>query len=792
MYTVYNILLNFVFIISFPYLLLRAVLGKHGINERMGRLPQEKKASLLSGKVIWFHAASVGEVKALSTIIPQVKKDHPEYALVVSTLTKSGKKEAERILKEIKFVFFLPVDLKRFVRKALNEIKPTALILVETELWPNLIREAKRRRSFVGLINGRISETSQRKYLVAKNLFSETVSYIDLLCMQSEEHKERMILLGGNPNKIKVTGNLKFDRLLYATQSIHKDELKNKLAIPDHFKVIIGGSIRAGEERILINVFERLKQKNNKLLFILAPRHLDRVKEIERILFDGGMNYIRKSKLDIKTPLNDQSLILLDTMGELSQLYALADVAFVGGSLVPVGGHNLLEPAIYGVPVLFGPYIDNFKEEAKILIQSGGGIKVKDEAELYLNLSSLLSDDEKRRKLGEKAKEAIQKETGASQRTTDLIFSLLENHRRQSAVGSPPRNANVRRTADGGRRTLWILTIFSWLYRLGCAIRLFLYRCGVRQEKRLGAKVISVGNITVGGTGKTPLVIYLAEKLKERNKKVAILSRGYKRKNKKMLELTQKTRDEFTWEDVGDEPYLISQRLSDVPIIVSKHRNISGQYAIEKYGTQILILDDGFQHLRLFRNLDIVVIDAVNPFGNGKFLPVGRLREPLSSLKRADVYILTKTDQVSKVSELIDTLKKYNSHAPVVESIYKIRSMENLFDGSSVNLKDVENKKALVFSGIGNPLSFENSLKPLKIRTLKHQRFRDHYPYRQNDILHLIDQANSLRADFIVTTEKDSVRIPLIKEQEIPIYVLKIEIKITNGEEILLKKIEGK
>jgi 3-deoxy-D-manno-octulosonic-acid transferase len=426
MYTVYNILLNFVFIISFPYLLLRAALGKHGINERMGRLPQERKESLLSGKVIWFHAASVGEVKALSTIIPQVKKDHPEYALVVSTLTKSGKKEAERILKEIKFVFFLPVDLKRFVRKALADIKPTALILVETELWPNLIREAKRRGSFVALINGRISETSLRKYLVAKNLFSETVSYIDLLCMQSEEHKERMILLGGNPDRIKITGNLKFDRLLYATQTIHRDELKNKLGISERFRVIIGGSVRSGEEKILIGVFKKLTQENQNLLFVLAPRHLDRLKEMEKALSDWGMKFIRKSQLDIKTPLNDQSLILLDTMGELSGLYALADVAFVGGSLVPVGGHNLLEPAIYGVPVLFGPYIDHFKEEARILIQSGGGIKVKDEAELYLNLSSLLSDDEKRRKLGEKAKEAIQKETGASQRTTDLIFFFIE------------------------------------------------------------------------------------------------------------------------------------------------------------------------------------------------------------------------------------------------------------------------------------------------------------------------------------------------------------------------------
>jgi tetraacyldisaccharide 4'-kinase len=341
-------------------------------------------------------------------------------------------------------------------------------------------------------------------------------------------------------------------------------------------------------------------------------------------------------------------------------------------------------------------------------------------------------------------------------------------------------------------KIIWLLFPFTVLYRLGCAIRLFLYRWGICKQKRLKAKVISVGNITVGGTGKTPLVIYLAEKLKERNKNVAILSRGYKRKNKKMLELTQKTRGEFGWEDVGDEPYLISRRLADVPIMVSKQRDISGQCAIEKYGTDILILDDGFQHLRLFRNLDIVVIDAINPFGNGRLLPAGMLREPLSSLKRADVFILTKTDQASNIDGLINILKKYNPHAPIVESIYQICSIEKLSDRTSVELKDVEDKKALVFSGIGNPLSFENSLRALKIQILKHQRFRDHFPYRKKDILYLKDEAKNLGANFIVTTEKDSVRILLIKEQEIPIYVLKIEMKITKGEEILLKKIEGK
>ena len=359
-------------------------------------------------------------------------------------------------------------------------------------------------------------------------------------------------------------------------------------------------------------------------------------------------------------------------------------------------------------------------------------------------------------------------------------------------------NLNLNSTDVCWRRTLWLLTPFSWLYRLAGGIRLFLYRSGVFRQKRLPAKVISVGNVTVGGTGKTPLVIYLAERLKENSKNVAILTRGYKRKKKEMVDLLPRAQERINWEDVGDEPYLMMQNLSDVPIIVSKHRVISGLHAIEKYRAEFLILDDGFQHLKLHRDIDIVVIDSTNPFGNGKLLPAGRLRESLYSLKRADLFVLTKTDQASDLDELVHTLQKYNPQAPLVESIYRIRSIDQQPDGVSVNLKEVEHKRALVFSGIGNPLSFENSLNQLKIQILKHHRFPDHFAYQQKDILFLIEEAKSLKADFIITTEKDSVRIPLINQSEvlpqtelgIPFYVLKIDLKITKGEEILLRKIE--
>jgi tetraacyldisaccharide 4'-kinase len=339
---------------------------------------------------------------------------------------------------------------------------------------------------------------------------------------------------------------------------------------------------------------------------------------------------------------------------------------------------------------------------------------------------------------------------------------------------------------------LGILLPFSFLYRLISGARTWLYESGVWKQRKLEARVISVGNVTAGGTGKTPLVIYLAEKLKEKNRKVAILTRGYGRKKKQMVELTKQTRERINWVDVGDEPYLLAGRLVDVPILVSRRRAISGRHAIRELGSEILILDDGFQHLKLSRDLDIVVIDSTDPFGNGRLLPAGILREPLTSLKRADLFVMTKTDQASSTDELIGVLKGHNPKAPIVESVYRVRSVEDLISGHPVEPKDMRGKSAIAFSGIGNPASFESSLKQLGIRISKHRKFRDHHAYGRKDIADIKRQAEESRADFIITTEKDSVRIPLVKESEIPFYVLGIDLAVIQGEETLLNRIEGR
>jgi 3-deoxy-D-manno-octulosonic-acid transferase len=392
----------------------------------MGILPKGTKKLLRSKKVIWFHSASVGEVRILPTIVPKLKKLIPEFSIVISTLTKTGKIEAGKIIPEADLVFYAPVDIPFFVKKTIKKVNPFALILVETELWPNLIKKAKEQKAFVALINGRLSAKSFPQYLRFRSLFSLVLSYFNLLCMRTDEDAERAKILGAEPEKIKIVGNLKFDQMIPRFDKYDKEAIRKSLGISNSCQIIVAGSIREGEEKIILDVFQRLRKENPSFLLILAPRHLNQINLIEEYLLGLGLKFRKKTEIDKKS-IEDQnySVILLDTMGELFSIYCIADVAFVGGSLVPSGGHNILEPAIWGVPVIFGPHIDDFKFAASCLIQSGGGIMVESEDELYQSFSGLLKDEKLRKHLGQKGKKAVEKQRGAAEQTVRFLLEGL-------------------------------------------------------------------------------------------------------------------------------------------------------------------------------------------------------------------------------------------------------------------------------------------------------------------------------------------------------------------------------
>jgi 3-deoxy-D-manno-octulosonic-acid transferase len=248
------------------------------------------------------------------------------------------------------------------------------------------------------------------------------LSNFDLFCMQSKEDAEKLWNLGGDKSKTEIVGNLKFDRALLGINGSNKVILRRRLGLSKEDRLIIAGSTHQEEERIILTVFKKLKEEQKNLVLLLAPRHLSRLGEIQELLSELKLNYIRKSK---PKKGKGAEVILLDTMGELENLYSIGEIAFVGGSLVPTGGHNILEPASYGIPVLFGPHIDNFKPSSDLLLKFGGGIMVKDQEELYQKMSELLKNETTRKQIGEKGKQALLSQTGTSEKTVQLLLKHL-------------------------------------------------------------------------------------------------------------------------------------------------------------------------------------------------------------------------------------------------------------------------------------------------------------------------------------------------------------------------------
>ncbi len=333
----------------------------------------------------------------------------------------------------------------------------------------------------------------------------------------------------------------------------------------------------------------------------------------------------------------------------------------------------------------------------------------------------------------------------------------------------------------------FILLILSGIYYLGLQVIRFLYRVRILKRLKLKARVISAGNLTVGGTGKTPAVEGIARLLQEKGRKIAILSRGYKRvkgrglRVKDVAVVTDGKEILLSAKEAGDEPYLLAQNSSGIPIVVGKNRIKSGNYCLANFNTETFILDDGFQYQRLERDLDILLIDSLNPFGNGHLLPRGILREPLRSLKRADLYILTRTDQVRNLEGLKNRIRSINPFTPILESIHAPCYLEDLKSKKKFDLEFIKDKEVLALSSIAHPESFEKTLKDLRAIIMKRLRYPDHHPYTKEDLEEISTKA---RGCLIITTQKDGVRLEPLLENE-SILALRIELKITKDQEIL-------
>lgn len=430
-YLFYTLGLLLSLLVMLPYFLYQALrYNKYHstFSQRLGRrLPPPT-----SQPTIWVHAVSVGETLAVEPLLHQLHERVPAYRLIVSTTTETGQAVARRRLSKIAQTIYFPFDFAFCIRRALNQLAPSLVLITETEIWPNFLRACHQYHVPVILINGRISDRSFRGYYALRRYMAGVLDQFSLLLMQSQRDAERARQLGAPSDRVVVTGNLKYD-LMVPDLRARVSELDHQFDLT-HSRLIVAGSTARGEEQLLLEAFATLLQQpeTGHLRLLLAPRHPERFDEVAALIAQAGFSFARRSQPSDTTHSRTCPVILLDTVGELTAAYAAADIVFVGGSLVPVGGHNILEPALFGKPTVVGPYTSNFQAIVQEFIHEEALIQLTPPdtapypSQLFDVFRSLILDEPRRQKLGQKARNLLERNRGATDRTLKLIAGFLD------------------------------------------------------------------------------------------------------------------------------------------------------------------------------------------------------------------------------------------------------------------------------------------------------------------------------------------------------------------------------
>ena len=827
MYILYNILgLLAFFVLILPFSVYRLVTEK-GFSARfrqsLGLIRREEIANVSNTDCIWIHGASVGEIVATSPIVKEIKKIMPERKVLVSAFTVPGYNMASQIISEADAIIYFPLDLAWVAESVVRRVHPGIFMPVETELWPNFLRALRERNIPVMMVNGRISERSVKTYQYLFSIWRDMLRTVSRFCMQSSIDANYITHLGADPQKIFVTGNTKFDQTYAEVTPEDLANYKMELGLgEDAFPVILAGSTHAPEEQYVLTAFSELHKKYPKARLIMALRFNNRVDEIRRLCDKFGYQAGLRSKLkDMSGPRPEYPVVLIDTIGELGRIYSVGDLVFVGGSLMNHGGHNVLEPAAHAKPIVVGPSMQNFKDSYSLLSKAGALRTVQDAGGLTKTFLEIAGNDALRRQMGEASLQVIRENRGAALNTMHYLEDLLEKASVPHAYTKeyPVNTRNFNDAGGGGLKhsaaiiqyifhmahaperpwyafiLLGFLRGLSYLYGFGARVNLWLYEAGFLSRRKLNCCVISIGNITVGGTGKTPTAQRVAKMIKNLGYRVVILNRGYRSHWDKPLGVVSDGRKIFmTSYEAGDEAYLMAKMMPGVPVVIGKNRDVTGSYAVEKLNAEVIIMDDGYQHWQLERDLDIVLVDTLNLFGNGNLLPRGILREPLSHLNRADLFLFTKSDQSSQLtrSSLTENIRQYNTKAPIVESIHHAKEFVEIADwykGIQQNplpLEELKGKRVMVFSAIGNPSSFEQNVSGCGLDIVEAIRYPDHHDYGMLEMQYIGERASKLKADALITTGKDAVKIPtefIYFNRDIPLYVMNMDIMITRNEE---------
>ncbi len=712
----------------------------HHLAERFGQLPFRRTQR--GG--LWLHAVSVGEVLSSIEMIRQLKITLPGTPIYVSVTTLAGRDIAEQRLAGLAdHIFYSPVDLCWAVRRTLRHLDPLTVIIFETEIWPTLWRETKRRGAGLIILNGRISDRAWPRYQQLWWLFRPVLAHADRILAQSEIDADRYRQLLRDSDRIESVGNLKYD----ATPPEPAEALRAWVERLSPSAVWIAASTMPpliegdiDEDDVVIDAYQKLASASGPgLLLILAPRRPDRFELVAEKLRTAGIPFVRRSAMG---PLALPGVLLLDTMGELSGAFALADVVFMGGTLARRGGHNVLEPAYFGRPIIVGPNNQNFAVIVEHFLNDGALRQITSAAQLAPTVAELLTNPGQ---YGQQAQIAAARERGATARAMSAVLEVID----ESLTHEPG---------------FWWLAPLEWLWFAGVTID----RAIRGRGHYLAPATVSLGNLTYGGAGKTPLTLWLAERLP----RAAVLTRGYGRQHREILALPPGTHAPI--EHTGDEAQIFL-RSGRVAVGIGSDRRAAARALARVFQPDAFLLDDGFQHWPLARDFDIVLIDTQDPFGGGRLLPVGRLREPISALSRAGFVVLTRTQSSRRYTKLLARIRRENTRAPIVRA--SIRPVTWMRGNEPVSLAPGQ---YAAFCGLANPGSFRSSVAALGWQPVSFTAFPDHHRYVASDLEPLTVAAH----DGLLTTEKDWVKVEQLGLAT-PVYWLKVELEVDEGPELL-------
>jgi tetraacyldisaccharide 4'-kinase len=747
------------------------------LSERFGGRPSSYQPTVGDG--IWLHAVSVGEVVSAAGLLQELRDRHPNLPLWVSVGTVAGRVIAEERLAGLaNAIFYAPIDYAFAVRSVLRRIRPAIVVILETEIWPVLYREVKHTGATLVIVNGRISDRAFPRYRRWRFFFRHILQLPDAFSVQSEQDRARYIEIGAPEEKVRVIGNLKYDvaQLRREPPKVIEDvleRLRPEITWIAASTMPPADSADVDEDEVVVDAFQELSKTHKKLLLILVPRRPERFSSAEQRLRAAGVPYLLRSADSIDPALALPCVLLLDSIGELASLFPLADIVFMGGTLARRGGHNILEPAVRGRAIVVGPHMENFSTIAAEFRARLAVLEIANSDALLPAMEKLIRDPKLREDLGAGAAELAAMHRGT---TTKAVAMILEW--RDLAI--PWRNP-----AGPAEPILWLLS------KLWIAGNRWQQRHDTARARRLKTPVISIGGIGMGGAGKTPMVEYLAERMRERRLQPAILTRGYRRKS---IEESIVIRAGLKVPVVvtGDEAQIfVHSGYAHAGIGADRWR--TGRLVEEKFAPDVFILDDGFQHVRLQRDLDIVLIDALNSFSGGEVFPLGGLREPLSGLARADAFVITRAAPEREYRGIRNRLRALNPGAPVFRA--SVAPLYWINERTRAPGHPPEGSVA-AFCGLANPASFWQTLRTIGVHPAFTWAFDDHHSYKWKELERLAAQARTNGSNVLLTTEKDAMNLPeragdILMEALVDLYWLKIGIQI-DDEPGLMRLIESK